>query len=168
MSQQTGKDSFESNLMASSPAEDEYQFWVEEKLRNMDTDQYGHVNNAAIAMFCESGRTSIFADPTLATDMQPYSIVVARLLIEFHDELFFPGIVRIGTTVTDVGNSSLQISQAIFKTGDRVATSKATCVMLDRSAKQPARVPDAVRAYLQDVRPTHCSKSHISGVFHAD
>lgn len=139
-----------------------YQFWVEEKLRNMDTDQFGHVNNVAIASFCESGRMSLFAGADLEEAMAPYTVVVVRLLIEFHAELFFPGSVRIGTTVTDIGNTSIQVRQSVSKEGQQVASSTATCVLIDRSSNKPARVPAHIRARLQSVRPSSQCSSGVS------
>ncbi len=138
-----------------------YQFWVEEKLRNMDTDQYGHVNNAAIASFCESGRMSIYADKDVAEAMKSYSPVVVRLLLEFHDELFFPGTVRVGTTVVEIGNTSFQVIQSVFKDDNRVASSMATCVLIDRTTRKPVRVPAIIRDRLQTVQPSHF-QSHVT------
>ncbi|WP_455274920.1 acyl-CoA thioesterase [Rhizobium herbae] len=138
-----------------------YQFWVEEKLRNMDTDQFGHVNNAAIASFCESGRMSLFAGKDIAEAMKPYSPVVVRLLLEFHAEVFFPGSVRVGTNVIDIGNTSFQVVQSVFKDNDRVASSMATCVLIDRATRKPVRVPALIRERLQNVQPPHFP-SHIT------
>ena len=145
-----------------------YQFWAEEKLRNMDTDQFGHVNNAAIASFCESGRMSLFAGADLVEAMAPYSVVVVRLLIEFHAELFFPGSVRIGTTVTGIGNTSIQVTQSVFRDSRRVASSMATCVLIDRSSNAPAPVPAHIRARLQSVRPSLPASQTNPGAPNAD
>ena len=41
-------------------------FITNEKLRNGDTDQQGHINNAKIATFFESGRVEVLADAVLA------------------------------------------------------------------------------------------------------
>ena len=40
----------------------EFRFWAEEKLRNADTDQFRHVNNAAIATIFEAARCPVHAD----------------------------------------------------------------------------------------------------------
>lgn len=132
----------------SLPAAGQFRFWVEEKLRNMDTDQFGHVNNAAIATFCELGRMGLFGDPRMQRAMSGKSIVVVRLLIEFKRELFYPGVIRVGSNVAAVGTTSFHVVQGIFDATDSVATSEATCVMFDPAARKPVPVPDDIRGFL--------------------
>lgn len=130
------------------PADAKFRFWVEEKLRNRDTDQFGHVNNAAIATFCESGRMGMFDEPRMQRAMSGKTFVVVRLLIEFRKELFFPGVVRVGSNVTGVGTTSFGVAQGIFSATELVASSEATCVMFDPAARKPVPVPDDVRDFL--------------------
>ena len=130
------------------PADGQFRFWVEEKLRNRDTDQFGHVNNAAIATFCESGRMGMFDEPRMQRAMSGKTFVVVRLLIEFRKELFFPGIARVGSNVAAVGTTSFRIVQGIFSSTELVATSEATCVMFDPVARKPIPVRDDVRDFL--------------------
>jgi acyl-CoA thioester hydrolase len=164
MSRQDGTEQAPSTLTRGQPIDPGgFQFWVEEKLRNMDTDQFGHVNNAAIASFCESGRMSLFAGEDVAEAMKPYSPVVVRLLLEFHAEVFFPGAVRVGTNVVDIGNTSFQVVQCVFKGNDRVASSMATCVLIDRATRKPVRVPEFIRERLQSVQHSHFSSNVTAG-----
>ncbi|HWK43449.1 MAG TPA: thioesterase family protein [Stellaceae bacterium] len=123
-----------------------YPFWVGERIRNADTDQFQHVNNAAIASYCEAGRMELFAEPTLREAIAGLNVVVVKLTILFERELFYPGAVRVGTCVTAIGNTSFQVSQGLYGTQGRFATSEATCVMMERAQHKPIRVPDAVRA----------------------
>jgi acyl-CoA thioester hydrolase len=129
-------------------SEMQFRFWVEEKLRNSDTDQFGHVNNASIATFCESGRIGLFDEPPMQRAMSGKSIVVVRLLIEFRQEVFYPGVVRVGSDVVSVGRTSFNVVQGIFAANGHVATSEATCVMCDAASRKPVQVPDEIRAYL--------------------
>jgi acyl-CoA thioesterase FadM len=86
----------------------DFRFWTEEKLRNADTDQFRHVNNAVIATFFEAARMEIFAPPSVRTLMGGANLAVVRLLIEFCAEVHFPGRVRVGSAVIGVGNTSLR------------------------------------------------------------
>ena len=61
------------------------------------------------------------------------SFVIARLLIDFRAELFWPGTVDIGTGVVRVGRSSFTLAQGIFNDGRLVATTEATIVMVDKA-----------------------------------
>ena len=133
---------------AEFPDSTAYPFWIGETIRNADTDQFQHVNNAAIASYCEAGRMGLFADPVLQETIAGLNVVVVKLTISFERELFYPGTVQVGTRVTAIGNTSFQVSQALYGTQGRFATSEATCVMMERAQHKPVRVPDAVRALL--------------------
>ena len=133
---------------APAPAAADYRFWTEEKLRNADTDQQGHVNNANIATFFESGRIDVLSAPAIAQVRAVTSILVVRLLTNFRKELFFPGTVRVGTRVARVGRTSLTFEQTIHADYDEVATAEATCVLIDKATRKPTPVPEALRAYL--------------------
>ena len=123
-----------------------YPFWIDENIRNADTDQFQHVNNAAIASYCEAGRMALFSEPRLQEAIAGLNVVVVKLTILFERELFYPGAVQVGTCVTEIGNTSFQVSQGLYGFQGRFATSEATCVMMDRAQHKPIRVPDEVRA----------------------
>lgn len=123
-----------------------FRFWSLEKLRNADTDQFRHVNNAAIASFLESGRMELFADPAISRLMDGLNVVVGQLTIEFQTEVFYPGEINIGSTVTYVGRSSFEVLQGVFRAGTCVATATASCVLLQ--AGKPHAVPDDIRQHL--------------------
>ena len=126
----------------------EYRFWCEEKLRNADTDQQGHVNNAIMATLLEAARIELLAAPEIEAIRAATQIVVAKQLIVFKKELFFPGTARIGTRCARVGRTSLDFVQTIQAANGEVATAEATCVLLDRATRKPTPVQDALRAYL--------------------
>lgn len=123
-----------------------FRFWSQEKLRNADTDQFRHVNNAAIASFLESGRMELFADPAVSRLMSGLNVVVGRLNIEFHAEIFYPGELTIGSAVTRIGCASFEVLQGVFRDGRCVASAVASCVLL-KEGKAHA-VPDDIRCHL--------------------
>lgn len=129
-----------------APDRSVYPFWVEETIRNADTDQFQHVNNAAIASYCEAGRMGLFAWPDIAAAMSGLNVVVVKLTIVFEQELYYPGAVRIGTRVSAIGNTSFQVAQGLYGESGRFATSEATCVLMERAQRRPTRVPDLMRA----------------------
>jgi acyl-CoA thioester hydrolase len=134
----------------SSPAEilerAAYPFWIQESIRNADTDQFQHVNNAAISSYCEAGRMALFSESSLREAIAGLNVVVVRLTILFERELFYPGTVQVGTSVTAIGSTSFQVSQGLYGPQGRFATSEATCVMMDQVEHKPIRVPEIVRS----------------------
>lgn len=127
-----------------------YRFWTEEKLRNADTDQQGHINNAILATLFEAGRIDVLGAAEIASIRAATQIVVARLLINFKKELFFPGVAKVGTRVPRIGRTSMAFEQVVVGANGEVAQAEATCVLLDRKTRQPIEVPEAMRAYLMD------------------
>jgi acyl-CoA thioester hydrolase len=128
----------------------DFRFWTEEKLRNADTDQFRHVNNAVIATFFEAARMEIFAPPSVRTLMGGANLAVVRLLIEFCAEVHFPGRVRVGSAVIEVGNTSFRVRQDSFAGVDdsRRATAEAVCVLVDGETGRPHPIAPQLRACL--------------------
>jgi len=126
----------------------QYRFWTEEKLRNADTDQQGHVNNAVISTLFEAGRIDVLNAPEIAAIRKVTQIVVVKTLINFRKELFFPGMAHIGSRISRVGRTSLDFAQAVYAANGEVSTAETTCVLLDRATRKPTPVPDALRDFL--------------------
>jgi acyl-CoA thioester hydrolase len=119
--------------------------WSEDVLRFGDTDMNGHVNNATFAVLCESGRVNLFRTRLGHEDGKDTFFVIAKLVIEFRGELYYPGPVRTGTWVRHLGRTSLGLAQVLLD-GDRVAaTSEAVCVHMDGATRRPAPFPSAMR-----------------------
>jgi acyl-CoA thioester hydrolase len=120
--------------------------WNEDVLRFCDTDANGHVNNAAFAMFCESGRVNALTSvlgPTLGPDT---FFAIARLVIEYRAELHYPGRVRCGTWISRLGSSSVSFSQVLLGPDGRLAaTSDAVTVLMDGESRRPKPLPAATR-----------------------
>ena len=134
--------------VVAAAAEDQYRFWTEEKLRNADTDQQGHVNNAIFATFFEAARIDVMSRPEVGEIRAVTQIVVVRTVINFRKELFFPGMVRIGTRVPRIGRTSLDFAHVLLGADGEVADSEATLVLLDRATRKPMAVPEKLRVYL--------------------
>jgi acyl-CoA thioester hydrolase len=125
---------------------DRFRFWSREKIRNADTDQFHHVNNASIASFLEGGRMELFASPAISHLMEGLNVVVGRLNIAFHAEILYPGELKIGSTVTRVGRTSFEVLQGVFHGENCAASAVASCVLLQ--AGKPHAIPSDVRQHL--------------------
>jgi acyl-CoA thioester hydrolase len=132
------------------PARDDFRFWCEEKLRNADTDQFHHVNNAVMATFFEAGRMEVFGAADVKALMGSANIAVVRLLMNFHRELFYPGKVSIGTSLTRIGDRSFEIAQGLFDDEGCVASADVVCVLLDPAARGAHPVSAPLRQQLLD------------------
>lgn len=123
------------------PPED-FPFWTEEKLRIQDTDLNGHVNNASIAALCEAGRGEIISAVAGIPRGRPLGSALRRVTIEYLAEVHYPGVVRIGSAIAKVGNSSITIAQSLFEGGRLFATAESVIVFTDPVTRRPAPMPE--------------------------
>jgi acyl-CoA thioester hydrolase len=72
------------------------------------------------------------------------NVVVGRLNIEFHAEIFYPGELDIGSTVSRI--LVLRGHARVFRDGTCVASAVASCVLLQGG--KPYAIPDDVRLHL--------------------
>lgn len=123
-----------------------FRTWTQDKLRYADTDRQGHINNAVFATFFESGRVAFLYDPKVPLAPPGCEFVIARLVIDFRNELRWPGTVDIGSVVVGVGRSSITVGQGIFAGDDCVATGETVVVLTDATTRRSTPLPDDVRA----------------------
>src|SRR6476620_4345550 len=110
-------------------------------IRYADMDRQGHVNNAVFATFSEIGRVAFLYDPARPLAPEGASFVIARLAIDFHAELFWPGTGEFGTGVTRIGRSSMTLAQGLFSNGKPVARAEAVIVLFDKQTRTSCPLP---------------------------
>ncbi|HEV2563712.1 MAG TPA: thioesterase family protein [Microvirga sp.] len=128
-------------------------------IRYSDLDRQGHVNNAVFATFSEVGRVAFMYDPDRPLALDGRSFVIARLLIDFRAELFWPGTVEIGTGVLKIGRSSFTLTQGLFSRGRLAATTEATIVMVDKETRRSTPLPPETIAILQSLMLTDAPRT---------
>lgn len=128
-----------------------------DKVRYADTDRQGHVNNAAFATFCETGRVEFLFNPEQPLYPPGAAFVIARLGLDLRAEVRWPGTVEIGTRVEQIGRSSLTLKQALFQ-GDRlVATAETVIVLMDEDTRRSTPLPPATVDTLKKLMVAHSS-----------
>jgi acyl-CoA thioester hydrolase len=128
---------------------DDYPSRTSADIRYADMDRQGHVNNAVFATFSEIGRVAFLYDPAHPLAPEGASFVIARLAIDFHAELFWPGTVEIGTGVTRIGRSSMTLEQGLFSNGKLVASAEAVIVLFDQATRSSCPLPAEKAAMLE-------------------
>lgn len=120
-----------------------------DKLRYADTDRQGHVNNAVFSTFLETGRVEFLYNPEAPLAAPNSSFVIASLNLQLRSEIFWPGVVEIGTAVTRIGNSSIGIHQGIFQNGTCAATAETVIVHVNSATQRSQPLSEATREALQ-------------------
>lgn len=130
-----------------------YRHFTTVTLRYGDTDRQGHVNNAVYCTLFESGRVAFmfFPDGGSIAD-EGNAFVIARLTLDFLEELNFPGDVEIASRVVSIGRSSFTVRQAIFKDGACCSTAESVIVHIDKSTKRSHPLSPGVLAVLDKIR----------------
>ncbi|MGO1692485.1 MAG: acyl-CoA thioesterase [Marinobacter sp.] len=124
---------------------EQFPFRAYDKLRYADTDRQGHVNNAVFSTFIETGRVELIYDPEAPLTSPHTSFVIVNLNLQLRAEIRWPGTVDIGTAVTRVGNTSMQLYQGIFQNGACCATAETVIVCIDDNTQRPTKLPDTAR-----------------------
>lgn len=120
-----------------------------DKLRYGDTDRQGHINNAVFTTLYETGRVTILHETGRPLAGPGFSFVLARIAIDYRAELFWPGLVQIGSGVKLIGNSSVTFLQALFQEGKCVSTAESVVVQVDGKTRRSAPISPETRARLE-------------------
>lgn len=129
-----------------------YHHWTTVSIRYCDQDPVGHINNAAMAAFLEQARVNLVY-PLLKRFGGPrFELVIARLVIDYLNELHFPGNVEVGTRIARLGSKSFMLHHAVFMAGEEVSAAAAECVMVffDVVKRESTLPPPELRAALED------------------
>lgn len=122
-----------------------------------DQDAFGHVNNVVYFRWLESARIDLLDRFPSAVRMNNTGLgpILASMHCDYRRQLHFPDVVHIGSRITRVGRSSLDVGHAIFSERLHAVAAEATSILVifDYQANRPVRIPDALRAQFDAVCP---------------
>ncbi|MBD8505756.1 acyl-CoA thioesterase [Hoyosella sp. G463] len=116
-----------------------------------DNDHYGHVNNVTYYAYFDTAVNAWLMRET-GCDIRTIGAIgiVAETSCTYVRELSFPDSLRVGLSVSRLGNRSITYGLAIFRAdGDTLelaATGRFVHVYIDAIARAPVPIPDVVRA----------------------
>ncbi len=118
-----------------------------------DMDALAHVNNTQYFRYMESARVDFLQQYEHLMPMPRAGVgpILAYIDCQFSLPLTFPDKVIVGSRITEVGNTSVKLEQAIYSTGlEKIAaSSKSVLVLIDYATGEKVRVPDTVREMAQ-------------------
>jgi acyl-CoA thioester hydrolase len=125
-----------------------FSHWASEQVRFSDTDMLGHVNNASLATYYETGRTECVFKAISSDVGSSIVFVVARLSMDFLAEVHWPARIDIGTGIVAVGRASFTVGQGLFDGERCVGSAESVVVAIDPELRTPCAIPDWLRQRL--------------------
>ncbi len=117
--------------------------------RYSETDALGHINYTVLPVWFEEARRPIFEIFMPGGGLEAWNLILKKLEVEFHRELFHGSQVEVRTWVSHLGNSSFTVAQEAWQNGALAATGTATLIHFDFEAREPAPIPAEVRRRLE-------------------
>ncbi len=119
-------------------------------IRFCDTDKLGHVNNVSIASYIEAGRCELYYKlmQDAGTDAK-IDFVLARAAIDFRREIFYPGMVEVGSRFIKLGNRSITTGYGVFVADACVATAECVNVFFDMETRKSVAPTGKLRTLLE-------------------
>ncbi len=115
-------------------------------------DAFGHVNNAVYATYLENARVAHFAQVT-GGGLDSLRLIIAEVTITYRSPAHFGETMRVGSRVTEVGNTSWVMEYRVEDrdTGRLVATARSIQVAFDYTAGKPMPVPAEWRRRFEEL-----------------
>ena len=121
----------------STPRLEDFPYRLTDNVRFADLDPNQHVNNAAYAVYFETGRVTLMKDSGYGLMPPGLGWIMVQLDIHFRAELRWPGRVELGLAVASFGRTSVTFDQAVFSEGKCVASARAVTVLIDEKSRKP-------------------------------
>lgn len=125
-----------------------FKLWTNDHVRFCDLDALGHVNNNAMGMYFENARAKLFSLVTPGWPWGEAIFVLVRTCISFKHELHIPARVKLGTCITKIGTTSLQVANALYRSDTPVSYSESTSVLIDQKKRTPLPISEELRKIL--------------------
>ncbi|MEQ9308860.1 MAG: thioesterase family protein [Balneolaceae bacterium] len=120
--------------------------WHKVNTRFRDLDPLNHANNAVFNTYFEEARIHFTHNiPELINSFnQGFAFVLVKCTIEYLKPIRYPSELLIGSSLKDIGNTSVEAIQAIFdsKTKDLHGIAYTKGVWFDSKNQRPTRVPE--------------------------
>jgi len=128
---------------------DSFRHWTSVTVRFSDQDPLQHVNNVAYAAYVEAARTMFLGGLLNPDEKAGIDFVLARVVIDFIKETYYPNIIEVGTRVSKLGTKSITTGYGCFVGEECVATSESVNVFFSTVERKTVAIPASVRASLE-------------------
>lgn len=114
-----------------------------------DADGMRHITNTALPLWFEQARNPVYRIFNPNLDLEKWSLVMARLEVEYKGELFYGRDIEVRTSVSRIGKSSFDVAQEAWQDGVLRATGTVVLVQIDPARRNPVPLSPDIRRALQ-------------------
>lgn len=118
-------------------------------VRFYELDGLQHVSNTVMVGWFETGRQPIFRifNPTL--NLQKWPVILANYKVDFLQQVYLDGEITIKTGISRIGNSSFEVYQECWQSGELKAKGTTTMVYFDYDENRSKALPDDIKQTLE-------------------
>ena len=120
------------------------------QMRFSDADSFGHINNVALQMYFDLGKTDLFNELWRLTGVaEQVPAIVVSLNTDFYEQIFYGDQVVVETSIESIGNKSLRLVQRLMS-GEKLCTlSRTVMVCYNRQTRKSVAVPAEWQKYVE-------------------
>lgn len=116
--------------------------------RFAETDALGHLSNTTLPIWFEEAREPIFKLFNPELNLDAWSLILARIEVDFVRQIFYGRDVVIRSFITKVGTSSFTVLQEAWQKGELVSRGTAVMVHFDYKTQKSAAIPEPIKEAL--------------------
>jgi len=134
-----------------------FTFRIELVIRWKELDALNHVNNAQYFSYFEEARIQYFNHLKIDTisSKENEGPILAHVSCDFQSPILYPDTLSVGTGVSRIGRSSINLDHDIFSHQQNkiVATARSVVVMLDYQSGKSIAINDEMRQRIEGLNP---------------
>lgn len=100
-----------------------------------DMDGYGHLNAMRIGTYYEDARAAFYG--VAFKEVTRQRMLVAQVTMRYLGEGFWPGSLQVGTGISKIGNSSVEMAQGLFCEGRCIGLCETVLVNMSEGRSAP-------------------------------
>ncbi len=131
--------------------ESEFRFFHEVPVRFQDLDPMGHAHHALPLVLFEEARARYWREVAGRESVSEIDYIMKDVHVTYHARMRFPGTVRVGVRVAELGNSSFTMEYEVRD--DRaalLATGRTVQVMFDYVTGETRPIDGATRGWIEE------------------
>lgn len=117
--------------------------------RFAETDALGHINNTVVPVWLEQARTPVFRLFIPDLDIKQWRLIIAKIEVNFWQEILYGHEVKVHTYIEKIGNSSFQVGQEVHQREQLCAKGRSVMVHFDYATRKAQPIPTEIRKKME-------------------